>query len=353
MTGEIIISNRTPMTTEIDIEGIIGVPEEWQFDQNESKVATYKKFREELTRMREIKSRKIVVNIRSIGGSVCDALLIYDTLAALGAEVTTRCYGYVASAATIIAQAASEGRRQISQNALYLVHQSTAAAEGNSIAMSQTIEMLDKTNARIADIYAQRSGLPTDKFAVLMGENNGNGRWLAPQEAVDLGLADKIINSVGISNQMAKAAQTMNLPPLPEQTKITTTMKIKQTWRAICDLFADNQEQEEVQVCENALDRINKELEQRAEKIAALEARMPADNVVEPVADDLVEPALPQDNAIEMLQNKIAQLEAQTAKIKALPTSTLPKEDPSVDGETGLSTNQSAYQQDLSSLLER
>ena len=39
-----------------------------------------------------------------------------------GAEVVTRCYGYVASAATVIAQAASPGCREISSNAFYLIH---------------------------------------------------------------------------------------------------------------------------------------------------------------------------------------------------------------------------------------
>ena len=51
-----------------------------------------------------------------------DALLIHDALTALGAHITTRCYGYTASAATIIAQAASPGCREISANALYLIH---------------------------------------------------------------------------------------------------------------------------------------------------------------------------------------------------------------------------------------
>ena len=63
-----------------------------------------------------------MVDIRSTGGDVNDALLIHDALCSLDAHITTRCYGYTASAATIIAQAASPGCREISANALYLIH---------------------------------------------------------------------------------------------------------------------------------------------------------------------------------------------------------------------------------------
>ena len=85
----------------IDIEGTIGVPEQWQFASPDDRVATYEKFRDAVARIAALDAPQVVVNIRSTGGDVNDALLIYDALAALDAEVTTRCYGYVASAATV------------------------------------------------------------------------------------------------------------------------------------------------------------------------------------------------------------------------------------------------------------
>ena len=87
----------------IDIEGTIGVPEAWQFESADDRVATYEKFRETVARIAALEARHIVVNIRSTGGDVNDALLIYEALAALDAHVTTRCYGYTASAAMPLA----------------------------------------------------------------------------------------------------------------------------------------------------------------------------------------------------------------------------------------------------------
>lgn len=54
----------------IDIEGIIGVPEECQFGDHESYVATYERFKASLMRIADIEHSQIRVNIRSTGGSV-------------------------------------------------------------------------------------------------------------------------------------------------------------------------------------------------------------------------------------------------------------------------------------------
>ena len=177
----------------IDIEGIIGVPEECQFDEPSERVATYEKFRSQVERISQIEAPEVEVNIRSAGGDVNDALLIYEALASLGATIRTRCYGYTASAATIIAQAAGEGCREISANALYLIHNSSCSVEGNAAELSARVELLQKTDERIAALYAARSGRPAEEFAALMSENGGSGRWLSPQEALEAGLVDRIV----------------------------------------------------------------------------------------------------------------------------------------------------------------
>ncbi|MFR9503440.1 MAG: Clp protease ClpP [Rikenellaceae bacterium] len=180
----------------IDIEGAIGVAEEWQFENAGERVATYERFRESLSQIEALEAQSVVVNIRSTGGDVNDAILIYEALCSLEIPITTRCYGYVASAATVIAQAASEGARQISANALYLVHNSTCAAEGNAIDLSSRVELLKKTDERLAELYARRAGRTTEEYSALMAEEGGNGRWLTAQETIDAGLADTLIDNL-------------------------------------------------------------------------------------------------------------------------------------------------------------
>lgn len=192
MKSEIQFNNAADVCR-IAIEGTIGVPEEWQFENPDERVATYEKFREAVRRIGAIEAQEVVVDIRSTGGDVNDALLIHDALRQIGARITTRCYGYTASAATIIAQAASEGCREISANALYLIHTAVCATEGNAAEIAGKLDLLRQTDARIAAVYAARSGRPAAQFEALMAENNGSGRWLSPEEAVAAGLADRLI----------------------------------------------------------------------------------------------------------------------------------------------------------------
>lgn len=191
METQIKITNEASVCT-IDIEGVIGLPEKEQFADSAHSIATYERLSEEIEKIKGIEADEIVVNIRSTGGDVNDAMLIYEALVALNTKITTRCYGYTASAATIIAQSASDGCREIAASALYLVHMSSSAIEGNAEDMIERIDLLKKTDDRIASLYAMRSGREKEYFENLMAENGGRGRWLTPKEVVEAGLADKI-----------------------------------------------------------------------------------------------------------------------------------------------------------------
>lgn len=191
MESVIKIKNDAEVTV-IDIEGTIGLSESWQFDNPESRVATYERFKECVARIADVRNSHIRVNIRSTGGDVNDAMLIYEALRATGAEVTTCCYGYTASAATIVAQAASEGCRLIAPTSLYLVHNSLCSVEGNAEEIEAEVELLRQTDERIAEIYARHSGREKQEMVALMAENGGRGRWLSPAEVVMAGLADAV-----------------------------------------------------------------------------------------------------------------------------------------------------------------
>lgn len=206
MEQTIKITNSQDCVT-IDIEGTIGIPEQWQFDEPQQRVATYETFRHSVEQIEQLNAKEVVVNIRSTGGDVNDALLIYDALRSLTASITTRCYGYVASAATLIAQAASEGQREISSNALYLVHNSQCSVEGNAEALAKRIELLTKSDERLAEIYAERSGGEVATYRELMAEQSGEGRWLNAKETIELGLADCVIEAATVVSEEALEAE--------------------------------------------------------------------------------------------------------------------------------------------------
>ena len=209
MQTKITISNSS-QTCFIDIEGTIGI--ERGDGAAGTGVATYEAFRREVERIAEVAAQRVVVNIRSTGGDVNDALLIYDALRALDAHITTRCYGYTASAATIIAQAADKGAREISSNAMYLIHRSMCAIEGNAPSLEARADLLNKTDERLAQLYALHTGTSAEVYAALMAENNGEGRWLTAQETVEMGLADRIFDSAAVEEELPEGEAERVLP---------------------------------------------------------------------------------------------------------------------------------------------
>lgn len=332
LTGNISVQNKA-QKAEIDIEGVIGVPEWWQFDNPEERVSSYDKFKAAIESIKKIAATEITVNIRSIGGDVNDALLILDTLQSLPATITTNCYGYVASAATIIAQAASKGNRKISENSLYLIHQGWTCACGNKSQMQESIDMLDKTDERIANIYATRSGKDIDSFVDLMSANNGNGKWLDPDEVISAGLADQIIKGSTIVNAPMDMIKVFNLPEIPQERQITNTnisMKIQKTFTAVLDFFRFGAD-EDHDLPENGLEKLNEELSARADKVKDLGCEVEA---LEKEKADLIDSHQKvvdeKTTEIANLKNQVASLENDIAKLKAKPTETEPKEDPSI-----------------------
>ena len=145
---------------------------------------------------------KVIVNIRSTGGLLDEALKIYDYLHWLSElpdiVVETRCFGYTASCGTIIAQAASPNMRGISEHSLYLIHCCACDIEiGNYIELGKQRDILMLRDEHISKIYAKHSRGVLDEKAVIeiMEENEGNGYWQEPSEVISRGLADFIIKA--------------------------------------------------------------------------------------------------------------------------------------------------------------
>ncbi len=325
MQTKITIRNEA-QTCYIDIEGTIGVPEQHQFENASTRVATFETFRKEVARIAEINATNVVVNIRSTGGDVNDALLIYDALQGLDARITTRCYGYTASAATIIAQAANEGCREISTNAMYLIHKSTCAIEGNSASLEARAELLRKTDERLAHLYAMHSGREAEEFASLMAENNGEGRWLTAEETLQAGLADKIIDNVFVGSLVPEGEEVL---PCDEVKPNVENSVAGEIIRYLLGRLAYR--------IEEWIERLHeKHLAKRQERLAEKQAEQ--DEQAEPVAEE----SLPQAEAKQPTRSTILFDEGQR---RYTATQVKATEDPSMSTPHALS-NERAYADD-------
>ncbi|MFK5893742.1 MAG: Clp protease ClpP [Pseudomonadota bacterium] len=232
-------SNKSDKVAVIDIEGYIG----WDpYDSPDDQIRTKGKMKAELKKITAIKAETIIVNINSYGGDVNHGISIHDLLAEHSAKVITKINGMTASSATIIAMAGTE--RQMSDNALFLVHNASTWGGGDKNDIKMVLADLETIDGRIANIYSKITSDSKENMLDLMDENNGYGKWLTADEAKDLGFITDVFEPLKavayFSNDILKRFQ---LPPVPDNDKSNITPPdgiAKQIIAEIKDFFNSN-----------------------------------------------------------------------------------------------------------------
>lgn len=170
-------------------------------------------------KLSKLENQPVAVRISSPGGSVADALDIYQQFREHG-KVTAYLYGPVASAATIIAMGAA--RIVMSRYALLLIHKVSNWVDEwgyfNADQLDQLIKGLQKTrddNDRFDDvlvaIYCNRSGKQAADIKSLLSED----RWMTAEEAHKLGLVDEIADDgkpLKVDNRVNDALEMLGYP---------------------------------------------------------------------------------------------------------------------------------------------
>jgi ATP-dependent protease ClpP protease subunit len=178
-------------------------------------------FQKDLEALAALDVDELTIEISSMGGSFRHALAMHDYLAQFPGHVTTRVVGMTASAATIIAQAGNT--REISANAMYLIHRASLMPYGNAFALREATKAVEEMDQRMAEIYAKRSGASVEDVFAIMDEDTGKGRWLSAARAVELGLCDATFEPMDAAacafpDGVDFVALGLPEPPPPEQT---------------------------------------------------------------------------------------------------------------------------------------
>lgn len=126
------------------------------------------------------------IRIHSPGGSVADGLDIYDQLRAHPAQKNVRIGGIAASIASVIAMAGDS--ISMAQAGNMMIHNASGFVAGDAKYVANYASALEKDNARIRSIYAERTGRKPEDFASLMDAET----WFTADEALSWGLIDSI-----------------------------------------------------------------------------------------------------------------------------------------------------------------
>lgn len=174
------------------------------------------------SQMSGFRNKPVSVRISSLGGSVDDALDIRQQFQDHG-DVTCYLFGYVASAATILATGAK--KTCMSKYAFYLIHKVSnwidAWGSYNADQIQRLIDDLkanklenDKMDLVLANLYAAKCKKKVSDILPILKE----GRWLTAQEALEYGFVDEIIEEgtrLSFDDSMKARFNMYQLPALP------------------------------------------------------------------------------------------------------------------------------------------
>ena len=139
--------------------------------------------------------------INSPGGSVTAGLSIYDTMQFIDAPVSTIVMGQACSMGSFLAMAGEPGKRFVLPNSRTMIHRVSSGTRGTSGSVHvQELEMEDairsfeeskKLNRQLTETYIKHN--TAGKTYDEMYETMKFDTFLSAQDAVDFGLADKVI----------------------------------------------------------------------------------------------------------------------------------------------------------------
>lgn len=133
--------------------------------------------------------KDIYMYINSPGGSVYDALAIYDTMQYIKNDIQTFGVGMQASAAAFLLSSGTKGKRFILPHATVMIHQPSSGTRGK--VTDQEIDLKESLRVKrlLEGIMAKNTGQKLDKIHVDMERDF----WMTADEAKKYGVVDKVL----------------------------------------------------------------------------------------------------------------------------------------------------------------
>ena len=134
--------------------------------------------------------KDIHMYINSPGGSVSDGLALYDVMNKVKCPIITVCTGMAASMAAFLLCSGSKGMRYCLPNSTVMIHQPLGGAQGQATEIQIVAKRILKLREKMYRIMAANSGQSYETIAEACERDN----YLEPEEALAMGLIDKIID---------------------------------------------------------------------------------------------------------------------------------------------------------------
>ena len=133
----------------------------------------------------------ITLYINSPGGSVSAGLTIVDNMRLVKSPVYTLCYGMAASMGAVIFASGEKGHRYCLKHSEVMIHQPWRTLE--SAYKQSDLEIVSahmrRTREALEQVLADAAGKTIEEMHAACEKDN----WLTAEDAVSMGLADKIL----------------------------------------------------------------------------------------------------------------------------------------------------------------
>lgn len=133
--------------------------------------------------------KDISLYINSPGGSVTAGLAILDTMKFIKPDVITICMGSAASMGAVLLSGGTKGKRYALPNAEVMIHQPLGGTQGQASDMLIELEHIQKMKTNLYTVLANATDKTLDEIDRACDRNN----WMNPQEAINFGLIDQIV----------------------------------------------------------------------------------------------------------------------------------------------------------------
>ena len=133
--------------------------------------------------------KDISLFINSPGGVVTAGMSIYDTMQFIKPDISTICVGMAASMAQVLLCAGAKGKRYALPHSRIMMHQPLGGTQGQAT----DIEIYTKEMLRIRDMLYGVISVHSGKDYETIKKDADRDNYMSPQEALDYGLVDKIL----------------------------------------------------------------------------------------------------------------------------------------------------------------
>lgn len=140
----------------------------------------------------EDSKKDIFLYINSPGGTVYDALAIYDTMEYVSNDIQTVGIGVQASAAAFLLSSGAKGKRFLLPNASVMIHQPSSGTRGKVTDMEIDLKESLRIKRRLTEIMAKNTGKKAEKIRGDMERDY----WMTADEAKAYGLVDEVIKDI-------------------------------------------------------------------------------------------------------------------------------------------------------------